>query len=199
MNDGESKETWLARREVVKARGINGNGMGMPLPIAVQLLPTPRTTDMNGPGVHGDGGVDLRTAVTMMPTPRATRGGSATEIAYAMGGERSDEERPQGVVVPGTDWGPYSAAIRRWEAVLGRPAPSPVRYDGKAGKARLNPELPEFMMGWPAGWVTDPEIGLTRAEQLKAAGNGVVPQQAAHALRTLLARPGVPPLERSTP
>ncbi len=30
-NDGERPETWLARREVVKAKGINGNGMGMPL------------------------------------------------------------------------------------------------------------------------------------------------------------------------
>lgn len=35
-------------------------------------------------------------------------------------------------------------------------------------------------------------MGLTRAEQLKACGNGVVPQQAAAALRELLSRPGVP-------
>ena len=32
-------------------------------------------------------------------------------------------------------------------------------------------------MGLPAGWVTDVP-GLTRAEELKALGNGVVPQQA---------------------
>jgi DNA (cytosine-5)-methyltransferase 1 len=42
------------------------------------------------------------------------------------------------------------------------------------------------MMGLPAGWITDPEIGLTRNEQLKACGNGVVPQQAELALRVLL-------------
>ncbi len=70
-----------------------------------------------------------------------------------------------------------------------------MRFDGKGGKPRLNPELTEWMMGWPAGHVTDPAIGLTRAEQLKACGNGVVPQQAATALRELLARPGVPPIE----
>lgn len=216
-----------------KARGINGNGMGMPLPIAVQLLQTPRTTDMNGPGVHGDGGLDLRTAVTMMPTPRATRGGSSTEMAYALGGARSDDARTQGQVLLPTPaaslgehrrdygqppearragghsvstadavrgvadagtlgWGPYAAAVQRWEHVIGRPAPSPVRHDGKGGKARLNPELTEWMMGWPAGWVTDPAIGLSRAEQLKVCGNGVVRQQAAAALRELLARPGVP-------
>jgi hypothetical protein len=36
------------------------------------LLPTPRTSDTNGPGLHGDGGMDLRTAVTLLPTPRTT-------------------------------------------------------------------------------------------------------------------------------
>jgi DNA (cytosine-5)-methyltransferase 1 len=40
-------------------------------------------------------------------------------------------------------------------------------------------------MGLPAGWVTDVP-GLTRNEQLKALGNGVVPQQCAAALRLLL-------------
>jgi DNA (cytosine-5)-methyltransferase 1 len=43
------------------------------------------------------------------------------------------------------------------------------------------------MMGLPEGWVTAPEIGLTRNQQLRALGNGVVPQQAAFALRELLA------------
>lgn len=38
-------------------------------------------------------------------------------------------------------------------------------------------------MGLPAGWVTDV---LPRSPALKALGNGVVPQQAALALRTLL-------------
>jgi len=41
-------------------------------------------------------------------------------------------------------------------------------------------------MGWPEGWVTNPEIGLSRAAQLKVIGNGVVPQQAVAALRKLL-------------
>ena len=38
------------------------------------------------------------------------------------------------------------------------------------------------MMGLPDGWVTDPAIGISRNDQLKALGNGVVPQQAALAL-----------------
>lgn len=39
-------------------------------------------------------------------------------------------------------------------------------------------------MGLPAGWVTDVP-GVPRNAQLKALGNGVVPQQAALALRLL--------------
>ena len=170
-----------------------------------QLLPTPRTTDMNGPGTHGLGGPDLRTTVSLLPTPTATmmNDGESPESWQARA-DRIIAANPGrgGMGVPltirsqmlgdDTDWGPYAAAVARWETVIGRDAPSPVRHDGKGGKPRLNPELPEWMMGWPEGWVTDPAIGLTRAEQLKACGNGVVPQQAAHALRQLLARPGVP-------
>ena len=40
-------------------------------------------------------------------------------------------------------------------------------------------------MGLPPGHVTDPAIGISRADQLKAIGNGVCPQQAALALNLL--------------
>ncbi|WP_295851263.1 hypothetical protein [uncultured Microbacterium sp.] len=207
-----------------------GNVVGLGNQV-MSLLPTPRTTDMNGAGAHGAGGLDLRTTVallptpmvgssspaahgqisgdfrarmdqvieqvTMMPTPRASRGGSATETMYGLGAVRDDEGDQQGNVTGEvSSWGPYAAAIERWEAVVGRTAPAPVRMDGKGGKARLNPELTEWMMGWPAGWVTA-SAQLSRAEQLKACGNGVVPQQAAAALRMLLARPGVPSIRRA--
>lgn len=48
---------------------------------------------------------------------------------------------------------------------------------------RLNPAFVEYMMGLPAGWVTD--TGLSRSQQLKMLGNGVVPQQAYYALELL--------------
>lgn len=50
---------------------------------------------------------------------------------------------------------------------------------------RLSPDFVEWMQGLPVGWVTGVP-GLTRNEALKALGNGVVPQQAAAALRLLL-------------
>lgn len=40
---------------------------------------------------------------------------------------------------------------------------------------------------YPTDGVTDPRLGLTSAEQFTTLGNGVVPAQAAHALRALLA------------
>ena len=50
---------------------------------------------------------------------------------------------------------------------------------------RLNPQFVEYMMGLPIGWVTD--AGLSRTQQLKMLGNGVVPQQAKYALELLTA------------
>jgi DNA (cytosine-5)-methyltransferase 1 len=81
-------------------------------------------------------------------------------------------------------WGRFERAIRRWESVLGRPAPAPTKPDGKDGNHRLSSKFTEWMMGLPEGWITD--AGLTRNEELKACGNGVVPQQAELALRMLL-------------
>jgi DNA (cytosine-5)-methyltransferase 1 len=83
------------------------------------------------------------------------------------------------------DWGPYAPAIARWEHVTGRPAPSPTE-PGKTGQ-RLSPRFVEWLMGCPEGWITAVP-GIPRNAQLKAAGNGVVRQQGAVALRELLTR-----------
>lgn len=56
-NDGEGTATWLARRERVKLTANNGNGMGMPLTIAAQLLPTPRVENNENRQSEGYGGV----------------------------------------------------------------------------------------------------------------------------------------------
>jgi DNA (cytosine-5)-methyltransferase 1 len=84
-------------------------------------------------------------------------------------------------------WGAYGPAIARWEAVTGRLAPRPTE-PGRTGE-RLSPRFVEWMQGLPAGWVTD-VLGMSRNAQLKALGNGVVPQQAELALRLLLKRAG---------
>jgi len=104
-------------------------------------------------------------------------------------------------------WGQYADAIARWEHVSGRPAPEPTepteryvkvltrrlarrdpRPVGMRGslkpQRRLSPAFTEWLMGLPAGWITDVP-GITRNEALKLCGNGVVPQQAIAALREI--------------
>jgi DNA (cytosine-5)-methyltransferase 1 len=80
-------------------------------------------------------------------------------------------------------WGKYEPAVRRWERILGRPAPRPTELDGTV--ERLSPLFVEWMMGLPCGHVTAvPDVAPD--DQLKALGNGVVPQQAEAAIRFLL-------------
>lgn len=250
----------------------------------VALLPTPRTTDTNGAGAHGDGGMDLRTTVSLLPTPTSadsnSSGGSVPEavtltdavvrtelgtrpnprhnspalraieqralgaaeqmlptptarlagsgaesawrdrptfsngfpdlhtaVAHGLGAEGAGEPDQLLPTPRATDgskggpnqagssgdlmlpsavqpdrWGPYAAAVARWEA-LTRPAPSPTE-PGRSGAPRLSPRFVEWMQGLPDGWVTDL---LGRNPALKALGNGVVPQQAHAAFSLLLA------------
>jgi DNA (cytosine-5)-methyltransferase 1 len=50
-------------------------------------------------------------------------------------------------------------------------------------QGKLNVKFVEYMMGLPAGWVTN--LDISRSQQLKILGNGVVPQQAYRALELL--------------
>lgn len=116
-----------------------------------------------------------------------------TAVASGAGREREQEnhhgEPSRGHLAdsePGcvqANWGVYAPAIRRWEALRGT-APAPTELTAK-GKHRLNAAFAEWMMGLDPGHVTAVP-GLTRNEQLKAIGNGVVPQQAIAALKHML-------------
>ncbi|MFJ2892519.1 DNA cytosine methyltransferase [Streptomyces sp. NPDC087305] len=83
------------------------------------------------------------------------------------------------------DFGIYGPAVARWETVTGRRAPRATDVRG-----RLNPEFVEWLMGLESGHVTGVP-GLSRRAQLRALGNGVVPQQAAVAFAELLHRAGL--------
>ena len=81
-------------------------------------------------------------------------------------------------------WGKFEPVIRRWEEILDRSAPRPTKADGKEGAHRLSSSFTEWMMGLPEDWICGHD--LKRNDELKLAGNGVVPQQAELALRLLL-------------
>lgn len=104
------------------------------------------------------------------------------ERGWATPGQEEGAQSPADRLRP-VVWGDYEPAIRRWEGVVG-PAPAPTEPN-RNGRPRLRSEFSEWVMGLPAGHVTG-VAGLSRAEQLRAIGNGVVPQQAEAALRVLL-------------
>lgn len=166
-------------------------------------------TDSAGRGEHGGaipireehpaaehGGTTDRGGATVAPDARSERfgehpGESPTEEARAASSDVADGASG---LRPHIDWGPYLPAVTRWEELIGRPAPEPTKPDGRNGNRRLSAEFVEWMMGLSAGHVTNPAIwaGMTasgaRNAQLKALGNGVVPQQAALAVSILLER-----------
>jgi len=162
FNASEDPDQWEARRQRVKATANNGNGMGMPLGIAVKLLPTPKASN-NEKRQSDRYGMNLGQALGVTPSAGHERRGIATHNA----------------------WGPYAAAIARWEAIVG-PAPAPTK-PGRNGRPKLNPAFAEWMMGAPAGWITNTP-GVTDSEALHMAGNGVVRQQAVAAIRLMLNR-----------
>ncbi|MFA0844392.1 DNA cytosine methyltransferase [Streptomyces rochei] len=142
----------------------------------------------------GRGGVpaaaDPAAGLTLLPTPAARDWKSGESNIMDRNARPLNEvavnwlpRRGDWIGTNGKDYGP---AIRRWEAVIGRPAPEPTE-PGDRGNRRLNPAFSEWMMGVPAGHITAVP-GLSREDQLRAIGNGVVWQQGAHALRLLHAR-----------
>lgn len=159
------------------------------------LMPTPTTRDYkDGSAPHErDGIVQTDTVaraifnsgeIELMGTPRTSSANGSTPKQVEAGAPKARIEDQ----VLTTNWGKYEPAIRRWEAVIGRAAPDPTKPDGKEGAHRLSSEFTEWMMGLPAGWITG--HGLKRADELKMAGNGVVPQQAELALQILLQKIG---------
>ncbi|WP_331445122.1 DNA cytosine methyltransferase [Streptomyces xanthochromogenes] len=163
---------------------------GMNLRTAVTLLPTPAARDWKS-GASNLLDTNSRplneVVVNLLPTPKASDGPHGgpnqrdTAGNYYLPGQAVRLDG-QWVATNGTDYGP---AIHRWEAVLGRPAPEPTEA-GTKGNRRLSPAFVEWMMGADPGWVTDADLGLSRSDQLKILGNGVVIHQAALAYRVLL-------------
>ncbi|MFJ1539198.1 DNA cytosine methyltransferase [Micromonospora chalcea] len=163
-------------------------GVSTPGDHGVTLLPTPAARDWRS----GESNIMDRNArplneviVNLLPTPNAALGrgtgtpspATATE-RYAQGKRFLDDA----VALLPARWGQYAPAVARWQEIIGRPAPSATEA-GTRGQRRLASAFVEWLMGLPAGWVTD---HLPRNPALKCLGNGVVWQQAAHAYTELL-------------
>jgi len=95
--------------------------------------------------------------------------GVATSNSNGTGLQRS--------VRPGYGFNKGSKTLTGSNEMADKEVPAPL------DKGQLNAKFVEYIMGLPNGWVTD--VGLSRSQQLKILGNGVVPQQAYYALELL--------------
>ena len=163
----ETLEPWGVYSETLPRSGMTHGGQLYELQISEHritekeslcLLPTPTQTDYKRDG----------------SAPSSMRRKSPAVTVTKAHFPRESES--------GSPYGRYAQAVKRWGEEF-RPAPDPTFVNEK-GQERLNIEFASWMMGLPKGWITGVP-GLSRAQQLKAIGNGVVPQQAAAALLLL--------------
>lgn len=153
----------------------------------IALLPTPAVNDMGSNKTPEEW--DAWTATMRERHGNGNGHGPSLEIEL------------QRLARKGDGFGRYAAAIGRHRAVVGRPAPEPTEQADEGGPRR-SARFVEWMMGLPDGWVTDPDLwdGYLMANgkpatprhvrnlQLRMLGNGVVPMQAAAAIRWCLAQ-----------
>ncbi|WP_136192974.1 DNA cytosine methyltransferase [Actinomyces procaprae] len=110
----------------------------------------------------------------LLPTPTASMttgpgrsgraGGPNLQTAVAEGAWATPESRRR---------------LVHWRNITGHPMPAP-ELDG-----RMTARWAEWLMGLAPGWVTDVD-GLTRTQQMRLLGNGVVPRQAQLAITSIL-------------
>ena len=145
------------------------------------LLPTPQAT--NAPRSSAGYGPNLHEiARGLLPTPSAS---DAIMGLPRTSGRPPEKSTKLATRLEYTAFGTYAPAIARWEQVTGRAAPPPTTPPRRpGGKPQLSARFVEWLMGLPDGHVTD--LDLPREHQLRLLGNGVVPQQAALAVGTLI-------------
>lgn len=195
VTDKEGARNLTAGRSVGKI-----SSGGSTLTDFITLLPTTGARDGNGRGEGSDeywqrrgetrvNGLPLGATVALLRTPSHRDGdqrgqGTVEHMQRRMESGHTINLGDQVQLLPDDQpdrWGKYADAIARHEGVLGRPAPEPTEIGPKGGR-RLAAALSEWLMMLPEGHLTSV---LDRKAALGRAGNGVVPLQAATALRLL--------------
>lgn len=152
---------------------------------AVSRWPTPRQSDANGSGTHGEGGPDLRTKARQWATPAgwdcqgSTGGGQGRSLRtdvrrwISPTGRPGLQTTPRGKQSPKATrsssrlWmTPKSRACGSTSKTTGRPLERSTSLQAQAhvqtgGKRRLNPLFVEWLMGFPIGW-TGSGVSATR-------------------------------------
>lgn len=140
-NDGEGPTTFEARRQRLVEAGINGNGMGIPLAMAVKLWPTTTAADSASTGIANNytkdsgrhSGTTLTDAVRALATPmaadsRGSAGAGKAELpnqAMSWATPRAEDSESAGMRVTRGVQDTLTAQTRTWA--------TPVARDHKGG------------------------------------------------------------------
>lgn len=164
-----------ARRERLGKRNLEDSIALLPTPRAIDAVRGPVTAERTAASGRANG-VELASALNLLPSPRGSDGSNGGPNQGVASGDiaLSSAVQPE-------RWGKYATAIERHAGVMGTLPPEPTEIGPKGGK-RLAAAFSEWLMMLPTGHLTD---ALPRNPALARAGNGVVPLQAATALRLL--------------
>jgi DNA (cytosine-5)-methyltransferase 1 len=157
---------------------------GIMLALGGTVTPSARDGDQRGQGsvehmerrMESGHTINLGDQLRLLSTPRATDG---TNGGPGQRGSSGDLAMPS--AVQAVNFGRFGVSVEHWAGIHGTP-PAPTEV-GPQGGVKMSPRSPEWMMGLAPGYVTDV---LPRNDALRAIGNGVMPQQGYHAIRTLL-------------
>ena len=178
---------WCADRDLdAVSAALDPKFVPLPPRRPAPLLPTPLASDgvrLRGQSCH------LTLGEALLPTPlvhdSVGRGwpGSLHYTLLPMIAKPDDPERCLAVDghIPRDGWGKYQRAVDHWATIMGSPPPERVA-SLPSERYLLNAELPEWMMGFPRGWVTERTDNETA---LRLIGNACCPPQAALAVDSL--------------
>lgn len=204
LENSEDLATELGRAYSQRRKSVPRTGES-----ACLSWPTVTTSESTG-GKHApgkQGGQSLRSAVELWPTASARdykdTPGMQTEATNPDGSHRKRTDQlaravywrtPSASDGEGGAFDMQHARENNMKPKFKLPCPGP--WPARPGESqheweqprtidrKLNPSWVAQLMGLPHDWVN--VLGLTREMKLRALGNGVVPQQAEHAIRTLL-------------
>lgn len=144
--------------------------------------------------------------VTLLPTVTTVDGRTASRCvrdASTLRGVLASLTQPDDASPIDGLFGEYAPAVHRWTRLFRAAPPSPFTITTRSNRV-LNPAFAEWMMGYPAGWVTRvgyPAGGMTalpgfdpstetipHGQQIRCVGNAIQPQTAVEAWGQLAAR-----------
>lgn len=163
FNDGDTE--FFQRRERMKAKHNNGNGMGVPLAVSAAVWPTATAQDAVGSRNTnaGHSGTTLTDAAKLWGTPTAhKRTHDRREVDHGAMLANQASAWP----TPMANDGVKPSAGNRRNADLSHSASShPVAALSTSGHEcsescrRLNPLFAQWLMGFPLGW-TNPDVPI---------------------------------------